>query len=310
MIYSKLTNSNIEISKIGLGTVQFGMDYGFTKAKDQKEVDEILDKSLKLGVNFVDTARDYKSSEEKLGNFIKNHPHSNFVIATKIVGINKIVASDKMKLYKHILESIENSLRMLKIEKVELLQLHQSGEYILNNKYFWEIINQMKGKGLFDLFGVSVYDLEEAKNIVNHYSDYVDFIQVPYNVFDQRFSSLFPLFKEKEIDIIGRSAFLKGIIPVENKKIPDELNKIKFYKDRLFNIAEKVGFSVTELALLFVISSNFIQTAIVGVDSPEEMESNVRALEKLDSFRSIEKEMNELKIEDRSLIDPRCWEQL
>jgi len=310
MIYSQLMRSNIRISKIGLGTVQFGIDYGFTKAKAQEKVDKILNKVLELGINFIDTARVYGDSESKIGNFIKNNPQNNFIIATKIAKINQTTALDKQKLHKYVLKSIETSLKMLKIEKIDILQLHQSEDYLLNNNFFWEIINQIKNKEFFGLFGVSLYDVKETEKLVNCYSNYVDFVQFPYNVFDQRFNSLFPFLSEKKVNIISRSVFLKGIIPIENEKVPDELNKIKPYKDKLSDVSKRVGLSVAELALLFVVSNSYIHTTIVGVDSPEEVEKNVRVLEKLKYIKNVIEEIKELSIEDELLIDPRCWKQL
>ena len=76
-------NSKYEISKFGLGTVQFGLDYGFTKRKTQEEVDSILNTANNNGITLIDTAREYGDSEEKIGNFLENYKN-NFVIATKL----------------------------------------------------------------------------------------------------------------------------------------------------------------------------------------------------------------------------------
>ena len=64
-----------EISKFGLGTVQFGLDYGFTKRKTQDEVNSILKTAVDNNITLIDTAREYGDSEEKIGNFIEDYKH-------------------------------------------------------------------------------------------------------------------------------------------------------------------------------------------------------------------------------------------
>jgi len=307
MIYSKLPKGKISISKIGLGTVQFGMDYGFTRAKSQKEVDEILERCITLGVNFLDTAREYGDSERKIGDFIRRHPNANFVIATKISKITKEVSKNKKELADYVLKSVKTSQKLLNTDRIDLLQLHQIDKFVVDNEYFWETVSDIKEKKFFYLFGVSVYDTETTENLINKYLDLIDFIQIPYNVFDQRFFCLFSLLEQKGIGIISRSTFLKGIIPAEFDKIPDELNKIKPYKEKLCAISQKAGLTVEELALLFVVSSKFIQATLVGVNSVEELETNIKVLENQPLLEKVYSEINELRVEDHFLIDPRYW---
>ena len=73
-----------KISRLGLGTVQFGLDYGYTKKLSQREVDSILDGCAGAGIRFLDTARDYGDSEKKIGNYFKRHPRAGWVVATKL----------------------------------------------------------------------------------------------------------------------------------------------------------------------------------------------------------------------------------
>ncbi len=89
MLMNNFKNSKYKISKFGLGTVQFGLDYGFTKRKTQDEVNKILKTATDNGITLIDTAREYGDSEEKIGNFIENYNH-NFVIATKLRLIDDI----------------------------------------------------------------------------------------------------------------------------------------------------------------------------------------------------------------------------
>ena len=75
MLMNNFKNSKYDISKFGLGTVQFGLDYGFTKRKTQDEVNSILKTAVDNDITLIDTAREYGDSEEKIGNFIENYTY-------------------------------------------------------------------------------------------------------------------------------------------------------------------------------------------------------------------------------------------
>jgi len=307
MLHSQTPFCNEMISKIGLGTAQFGMDYGYTKAKSQNEVDVILDTCVEHGINFLDTARGYGDSEEKIGHYLKRHPKAHFFIATKMSEVPLNIASNFPRLWNHVLSSVETSLRALGINQLQVLQLHQPSDIVIDNDFFWRAIAQLKQRGLIRFFGISVYEIEEAQILIHRYGKSIDFIQVPYSVFDQRFERLFSWFDEHEIGVISRSAFLKGIIPAANEEIPDELTEIKRFKQLLSDLASLFELSVHELALLFAVSSELIQTTLIGVDSSEQLLRNVEALSKLKLICDVKSEMKQLEIADAFLIDPRRW---
>lgn len=310
-IASKL-QANRKISKIGLGTVQFGCDYGFTKAKTQEEVNQILNKCRENRVNFLDTARDYGESERKIGLYLKEHnAYKDFFIATKLTNINSSVASDKEKLKEKVISSVSKSCDALNLERIELLQLHQNDEFILKNKHFWNIIRGLKSNNTIKFFGVSVYEVDILKTLIENWGEDIDCVQLPYNIFDRRFEGLFDYIKSCNIEIICRSVFLKGVIPAKNKDIPKELEGLRVYKNRLAQIAETHEFSVSELCLLFAVSNSRIMTTIIGVNAPEELQQNIKALNKLNIFKDkVLKEIREIKIANRFLIDPRRWQSL
>ena len=137
-----------EISKFGLGTVQFGLDYGFTKRKTQDEVNSILKTAVDNNITLIDTAREYGDSEEKIGNFIEDYKH-NFVIATKISLIDDLNNLTYASLKNNIYTSVEESLEKLNLNKVPILQLHQTVDEIYKNDDFWTVINQLKEAMIF-----------------------------------------------------------------------------------------------------------------------------------------------------------------
>ena len=257
MLMNNFKNSKYQISKFGLGTVQFGLDYGFTKRKTQEEVDSILQTANDNGITLIDTAREYGDSEEKIGKFIDNN-NPNFVIATKLRLIDDLNNLNYNNLKESIYNSVEESLDKLQLNKIPILQLHQTIDEIYRNDDFWTIINQLKEDRLIDLFGVSVYELPETEFIMENHGNSVDFFQIPYNIFDRRFEDVQKQLDENDIGLVSRSTFLKGIIPCEIEDIPNALEEIKPFKENLLELADECSVSVAELASVFVYYNNFI----------------------------------------------------
>lgn len=306
MIKNTLGKLNYDISKISLGTVQFGIDYGFTKKKTQEEVNKILECASKNGINLIDTAREYGDSENKIGDYISENTN-DFIIATKLKKITLDKADDFNNLNEIIFKSIEESLKNLKLQKLDLLQLHQTNDYIIKNSNFWKVIEKLKKQKIINAFGVSVYDEEETDYIINNYNELVDFFQIPYNIFDRRFEKLQEKLKKHEISLISRSTYLKGIIPCSIEKIPKELIALKPFKIKLKEIAQTLSMNEVELSLLFVYYNNFVASTIIGINSVEELENNIDIINKHKKIKLNLEELNKLIIKDKFLIDPRQW---
>ncbi|EGU34981.1 NADP(H)-dependent aldo-keto reductase [Vibrio scophthalmi] len=130
MIYHKLPHSNLEISKICLGSMTFGEQNSQADAFNQ------LDYALERGVNFIDTAEMYPvppkqntqgATEQYIGNWLeKSGKREKVVLATKVAGPRNVpYIRDDMKLdRRHIHQAIDNSLTRLKTDYVDLYQLH------------------------------------------------------------------------------------------------------------------------------------------------------------------------------------------
>jgi len=303
---SKLGKTQFYLSEIGLGTVQFGMNYGFAKEKLQEEVEEILRCAEKAGINLIDTAREYGTSEQKIGKYLSEN-QSNIVVATKLKRIrnngNLTISYFRDCIYK----SLEESLRNLKMQHIDLLQLHQADQFLTMNSEFWTIIETLKDEGIIKAFGVSVYEEQEAVRLINQYSGFIDFLQIPYNIFDRRFDFLQDISKKNSLGIISRSVFLKGIIPCAIESVPKELDGIIEHKMKLKELAESLDLTSEELALLYVVKKRFINSTLIGANSVKEMDANIKTIEKYKDISLDENIFETLAIQNSSLIDPRKW---
>lgn len=297
-----------ELSNFGLGTVQFGLDYGFTKRKTQDEVNDILNVAVENNITLIDTAREYGDSEEKIGLF-NNEFDNDFVIATKLSLIDNLDNLSYSFLKNHIQQSVNDSLSNLNLDNIPILQLHQVDLELYKNSDFWSCIEDIKQDKLIDNFGVSVYDTIDTQFLLDNHGDIIDYIQIPYNIFDRRFDGIFEQIKLKNIDVISRSTFLKGIIPSSIENVPSELNDIIPYKLKLESISENVNVRVDELATLFVYYNKNISSTIFGVNSPEELKNNIDTINQFDESILDEIDFNELSIYEVKLIDPRQWNE-
>lgn len=296
------------LSSFGLGTVQFGLDYGFTKRKTQNEVNEILNVAVDKGITLIDTAREYGDSEEKIGNFM-NDFDNDFIIATKLRLIEDLNHLDYSFLNNHIQNSIEESLSYLNLDKIPILQLHQVDKELYQCVDFWNCIHDLKKEGSIEDFGVSVYDVDFSRSIIDLHGNLIDYLQIPYNIFDRRFDCLFDEIKHNDIEVISRSTFLKGIIPSPIENIPKELERIIHYKLKLNELSNNVGIDVAELATLFVYYNDNISSTIFGVNSPQELENNIKSITDFDKSMWNTINFDDLIISDVELIDPRQWNE-
>lgn len=300
-----MTN-NYKLSNFGLGTVQFGLDYGFTKRKTQNEVNDILKTAVDNNITLIDTAREYGDSEEKIGNFISENDN-DFIIATKLKLINNFENCDYDAFRNNIFESVNESLDFLNIDKIPILQLHQVDKDLYSNSDFWSCVGELKKEKLINNFGVSIYDVEDGEFLLNNHGNLIDYLQIPYNIFDRRFDDIFKIIQENSVDLITRSTFLKGIIPCAMDDVPDEIDEIKQYKSKLESISNDLNIPVDELALIFVYYNKNIASTILGVNSPEELKNNVNSVNKFNESILDSINFDDLKITNQRLIDPRQW---
>lgn len=305
----RFENKNNTMASLGLGTVNFGLEYGYTKKKNQAEVDAILQFAWDNGVHLLDTARSYGDSEEKIGHYIKNVRHP-FVIATKVEKIDPAVFKDRHRLYSLINSSVECSLKNLFVPSIDILQMHQTDQTVLQSEALQDVIDDLKRQRLIKRFGFSIYEPRETELVCNTQKRMTEVIQIPYNIFDQRHEIHRDLFLQNHTKVIARSAFLKGILTCQEEKIPKGLEELKHHRTALQRFGLEFDLSIFELALLFVLSAGWIDTCIVGVDSVDELRTNINVLNKANIMLEKRERFRPFALEKEDLIDPRRWNSL
>lgn len=297
MQYRQLGNTGIRVSSIGFGAWAiggpvdlFGMPVGWSNVRDD-ESEKAIQRALELGVNFFDTADVYGSghSEEILGRWLQNQ---DCVIATKVGN-----AREEGKAYKdfsesHIRKSLEKSLKRLHRDFVDLYQLHNPPPNVWQEEEVFELLAELKREGKIRASGVSISRMEEGIHLVKHRK--VDVLQVLFNVLNQEPSrELFPLAEKYGVGIIVRvplaSGLLTGKYAVDSAFDQDDVRKNYLTRERMRETSEKVdriqylirdtGYSLTQVALAFVLKHAAVSAPIPGAKRAGQVEQNVSAAE-------------------------------
>ena len=183
MKYRKYLEEGIKVSEIGFGAWQLGVDSGW-RTVTEKEAVEMVHMALDNGINFFDTAPNYGNgtSETRLGKVLKNVDRSKIVINTKFGRLdNGIVDFDS----KHIVKSIESSLRRLKTDYVDSAIIHSPPIEILdgNQNDHYEILEKLQDEGKIIEYGASIDFFDEIKTLIQTTNAKV--IQAFFNIFHQ-----------------------------------------------------------------------------------------------------------------------------
>lgn len=206
--------------KIGLGTVQFGLPYGVSNATgmtDEIEVGRILDYAGSRGVRVLDTAAAYGKSEEVLGYRLPAAALFHIVTKTSPFRGNCIDDSAITAIDQRFKSSLEN----LRRNAVYGLLVHHAGDMLKEGGErlaAWLIEQKVSGKAV--KVGVSVYDRDTLDAILQKID--IDMVQLPLNIFDQRFlaNGYLAELKAAGIEIHVRSAFLQGLLLMEPSTLP------------------------------------------------------------------------------------------
>lgn len=252
-------------AKLGLGTVQWGIPYGIANKNGQtpeSEVSQILSSAKKNDVVILDTAAGYGQAETILG----KQDLSTFQIVTKIPSFNEGMSDYEQKVF--LIESLNKSLETLRISKIYGFLFHNANNLLTSNsEILISTLLELKSQGLVEKIGVSIYDDEQLKKILDTFTP--DIIQLPINILDQRLihNGRLAQLNQLGIEIHARSVFLQGLLLIELDSLPNFFSPIKPLLKKIQERAKEQQISLLEAALSFVRDLEWIDTVLVGVES-------------------------------------------
>ena len=217
MKYRTLGKSGIKVSEIGFGAWQIGGGFG---KQDDAEAIACIHRAIDLGVNFIDTAAVYGDghSERLIGRAVAGGKRKQVAIASKIPPKNgrQAVDTDSIKdvfPVDWIVEITERSLATLKIDCLDLQQLHSWTPAFLKQTDWLDGLNKLKKQGKIKSIGVSANDWDPYGSTELTKSGLIDSVQIIYNIFEQRPGErMLPAAIEANVGIIARVPFEEGLL--------------------------------------------------------------------------------------------------
>ena len=297
MNYRKLGRTGWKVSEISFGSWAIGGTWGEVNDSDSLKA---LHKALDLGVNFFDTADVYGDGRsEKLLAKLRKESSKKFFIATKAGRrLNPHIAKGYNR--KNLTSFVERSLKNLKTDSIDLLQLHCPPTDVFYMPEVFEFLDDLVKAGKLRYYGVSVERVEEALKAIEYPN--VQSVQIIYNMFRHRPAELFfEQAKKRKVGILARVPLSSGMLTGKLK------SNSKFEKDdhRNFNrqgeafdrgetfsgVDYKIGLkaveelkaicpkgmSLTQFALKWILMFDAVTCAIPGAKKVGQVTENVGA---------------------------------
>lgn len=241
-----LGRTGLEVSIIGFGGIKL-------PGVQKEDAVKIINRALDLGLNYIDTARNYRDSEEKIGMVLKDR-RSDCFIATKTTARDAI----------GLMKELEISLRNLQTDKIDVYQLHTVSDWDTYKKVMatggaLEGAKKAKAQGKIDHIGITIHrDLKTMKAAIQ--SDEFETVMLAYCPLDQEGvgQEILPMAKERNMGVIIMKPLSGGLLCLP------EHEREKYDKD-----------PIATGSIRFVVSNENVTLAIPGMQRMQDVEENV-----------------------------------
>lgn len=294
MFYRTLGRTGIRVSVIGLGTWQFGGEWGVDFTVEA--VERILGRAGELGINLLDTAECYGDhlSESLIGQALQRlGRRDDWMIATKFghrfTGFLK--RSDERDV-SHVREQLEGSLKALRTDHVDLYQYHSVRDSEFFNEAVWEFLQEARRAGKVRHLGNSISgNLDPAPQAEASDRAGVEALQLVYNRLDRRpEQSAFPIARRLNLGVLARVPLASGYLSGKYKpgatfaegdyrhtmdpaKVAAQLQEV----ERLRREEVPPGVGMAQWALAWCLQDPAVTAVIPGCKSVEQVEANAAA---------------------------------
>jgi aryl-alcohol dehydrogenase-like predicted oxidoreductase len=303
MKYTRLGSTGLQVSRICLGTMTYGSKKWREWVLEEEESRPFIKRAIELGINFFDTADMYSVgvSEEILGRALKDFgpPRDRTIIATKVFNAMGDDPNLKGLSRKHIMHAIDDSLRRLGTDYVDLYQIHRF-DYETPIEETLEALDDVvrMGKALY-IGASSMYAWQFAKMLYT--SDQLGLtrfvtMQNHYNlIYREEEREMNPLCLEEGIGLIPWSPLARGFLAGNRRANDfgetvraktDEYAQKLYYQpsdfqvvERLSEIAQRRGVSNAQVALAWMLEKPGITAPIVGASKMKHLEDAIAAVD-------------------------------
>ena len=289
------------MSKLALGTVQFGLNYGVANKfgiVKPSEVKKIFLLAKQFKINLIDTAIGYGESEKIIGkigildfNFISKLP----AIPTNCSDVGSWVE-----------DNVKNSLAHLGVNSLYGLLLHKPKDLIgASGMQLIHALKRIKSKNFVKKIGISIYDPSEL-DLVMHLMK-IEIVQTPFNIIDRRLenSGWMSKLNNSKVEIHARSVFLQGLLLMSKQERPYKFNRWNSLWKLWDEWLKDTKITALEATIQYAISVSEISKVIIGVETKQQLEQIIIA-----SKGALQKTSSELNTNDIELLNPTHWDKL
>lgn len=267
----QLGKTDMAVSVLGFGGAEIGFE-----GTNEETVERLLKGALDAGLNVIDTGECYEGSEELIGKTVSSR-RGDYYLFTKCGHPRGIGSEDWSP--PSLLESIERSLRRLRTDRLDLIQLHSCSEAVLRKGDAIAALQAAREKGYARYIGYS------GDSVAARYAaecGAFDTLQTSINIADQEAIELsVPLARDKGMGVIAKRPIANAAWKENHKPIDsyhhaywDRLKKLHYEFIRHLALEESIAH-----ALRFTLSVPGVHTAIVGTTKPERWSENAKMIE-------------------------------
>jgi aryl-alcohol dehydrogenase-like predicted oxidoreductase len=259
------------LARIGLGTAQFGLDYGVSNRAgrpSEKEIATILADAVEAGIGYLDTAPTYGDAETLIGRHLP--AGHNFRIVSKLAPI----AAATIAAYHGdwALHALERSLKSLRAGRLYGVLIHHADDLAKpGSQHIIDALMQAQACGWVDRIGVSVYDARQLALAESQFEPQL--VQLPLNALDRRpiQTGMLARLKARGVEIHARSVFLQGLLLMDPLALPEFFRPIRSILADMQTRWMSAGFSPVAGCLRSVMNCAEIDAVIVGVNRFREL---------------------------------------
>src|SRR5271170_3680193 len=295
MRYRTLGKTNLRVSVIGIGTWQFGGEWGVNFSQEQ--VGAILDAAAECGINFIDTAECYGPehlSEKLVGDYLSRHDRSKWIVATKFGHhFKSFMNRDDDFSIAGVRGQLDASLKALRVETIDLYQFHSGSDEIFQNQELWTFLAGQKRAGKIRHLGASILQKGSELQAREAAQFGVETLQVFYNRLDRRAEEIyFPHAQKNNLGILSRVPLASGLLSGKYKPgatfATNDVRSVFDAEKMKCDLAEVEAIKKTELppgvpmsrwALAWCLKNPIVTALIPGCKNPEQVRANASAAE-------------------------------
>lgn len=292
MHYRKIGQTDLDVSVIGIGTWQFGGEWGVDFSQNQ--VDQILNQAQLEGINLLDTAECYGDhlSEQLIGDYLKRHNREDWVVATKF-GHHFHSAFERTRHVNAdaVLKQLDASLKALNTDYIDLYQSHSLTDDEFNNDELWTMLDKQKQAGKIRYLGLSLQNEPSVHQTKAAKSVGADALQIVYNRLTQEPEvDIFPIAEKENLGVLARVPLASGYLsgkykPGDTFKAGDVRSRHDQEKQlQMLKTVEKItqeelpeGTPMATWALAWCLKHRAVTTVIPGCKTPEQVSKNASA---------------------------------